>query len=67
MIQSSIKTRVVGIGLSLDVTTFAVVDIRGNIIVKSEFPTTDFTNPNEFAFNQDQQFAFEAIMYFIPP
>lgn len=48
MIQSSIKTRVVGIGLSLDVTTFAVVDIRGNIIVKSEFPTTDFTNPNEF-------------------
>lgn len=22
-----------------------------------------FTNPNEFAFNQDQQFAFEAIMY----
>jgi len=48
MIQRTIKTRVVGIGLSIDVTDYAIVDIRGNIIANRSFPTTDFPNVNEF-------------------
>ena len=48
MIQSTIKTRVVGVGLSIDETIFAIVDLRGNIIAKDSFPTTDFPNVNDF-------------------
>lgn len=48
MIRSTIKTRVVGIGLSLDETVYAIVDLRGNVIVKEKFATTDFPNVNEF-------------------
>ena len=48
MIERTIKTRVVGIGLSLDETAYAIVDVRGNIIAKEIFPTTDFQNVNEF-------------------
>lgn len=48
MIESTFKSRVVGVGLSIDQTVFAVVDVRGNIIAKSQFATTDFNNVNEF-------------------
>ncbi len=48
MIQQTIKTRVVGIGLSIDETAYAIVDVRGNIIAKKEFPTTKFQNVNDF-------------------
>ena len=48
MIERTIKTRVVGIGLSLDETAYAIVDVRGNIIAKEIFSTTDFQNVNEF-------------------
>jgi glucokinase len=48
MIQRTIKTRVVGIGLSIEETDYAIVDVRGNIIAKDAFATTDFPNVNEF-------------------
>jgi glucokinase len=48
MIQRTVKTRVVGIGLSIDETVYAIVDVRGNIIAKDTFATTDFVNVNEF-------------------
>ena len=48
MIQNMIKTRVVGVGMSIDETDYAIVDVRGNIIAKDSFPTTDFPNVNEF-------------------
>lgn len=42
MIINNIKTRVVGVGISMDQTTCAVVDIRGNIIATDSFPTADY-------------------------
>ena len=35
----TMKDRVVGVDISLEQTTLAVVDIRGNIIAKNSFPT----------------------------
>lgn len=48
MIQDVLKTRVVGIDISYIRTRFAIVDIRGNIIDKAEFPTTEHPSVNEF-------------------
>ena len=48
MIQDYTKTRVVGVDISIDITTFAIINVRGNIIAKSSFATTDFPNVNEF-------------------
>ena len=48
MIQNMIKTRVVGVGMSIDETDYAIVDVRGNIIAKDSFPTTDFPNVNDY-------------------
>ena len=42
------KTRVVGIDLGVENTTYAVVDIRGNIIVRDSFSTTDYPNVDNF-------------------
>lgn len=44
MAQENVKTRVVGVDISMETTTTAVVDIRGNFLAKSSFPTGD--NPN---------------------
>lgn len=35
------KTRVVGVDISSDFTTYALVDVRGNILAKDEFPTAE--------------------------
>ena len=48
MIQNMIKTRVVGVGMSIAETDYAIVDVRGNIIAKDSFPTTDFPNVNDY-------------------
>ena len=48
MLQSTIKTRVIGIDISIEETVYAIVDMRGNIIAKTEFATTDFPNVNDF-------------------
>ena len=46
MIQQ--KTRVVGVDISLERTTYAIVDIRGNIIAIDSFPTLECATANEF-------------------
>ena len=48
MEMNSIKTRVIGVDISSELTTYAIVDIRGNIIAKASFPTTDYDNVNDF-------------------
>ena len=49
MIEGAVKSRVVGVGLSVERTVYAIVDMRGTIIAQKEFPTTDFPNVNDFA------------------
>lgn len=48
MIQSAAKKRVVGVNISVDMTTFAIVDVRGNVATYEQFPTQDYPNINEF-------------------
>ncbi len=49
MIYEMTKTRVVGVNISLESTTTAVVDVRGNVIAKDDFPTGDNPNVGDFA------------------
>jgi len=44
----SIKTRVVGIDIRVARTTYAVVDVRGEIIAQDHFPTSDYPDVNDF-------------------
>lgn len=46
MIQSLTKTEVVGIDIGCETTTYAIVDVRGNIIAKDKFPTSTDENVN---------------------
>ena len=48
MIIDSMKTRVVGVGISLAKTTCAIVDLRGNIIASASFPTGDYPIISDF-------------------
>lgn len=48
MNQTAVKKRVVGVDISLDFTTFAIVDVRGNILAKDSFPTQDYPEINSF-------------------
>lgn len=48
MTLDTTKTRVAGVDISLDDTTFAIVDVRGNILAKDSFPTSDYPNVNDF-------------------
>lgn len=48
MERDTIKTRVIGVDVSSERTTYAIVDIRGNIIARSYFATPDFPNVNDF-------------------
>ena len=48
MIQNTFKTRVVGIDIDIERTTYAIVDVRGNIIAKDTFATYEYPNINEF-------------------
>ena len=43
-----IKTRVIGIDIRLEKTTYAVVDIRGEIVAQDYFDTTEFPDVNDF-------------------
>lgn len=44
----NIKTRVIGIDMRVDRTTYAVVDIRGEIVAQDYFLTTDYTDINDY-------------------
>ena len=44
-----IKTRVVGIDIRLERTTYAVVDMRGDIIAQDHFSTLEYPDVNDYA------------------
>ena len=48
MENTVIKTRVVGVDISLERTTFAIVDVRGNIIASDFMDTLAYATSNEF-------------------
>ena len=48
MDQTTVKKRVVGVDISLEATTYAVVDVRGNILARDSFPTEEYTDINSF-------------------
>ena len=48
MSQTTVKKRVIGVDISLEATTFAVVDVRGNIEAKDSFPTQDYPDIGGF-------------------
>ena len=41
MEENNIKTKVVGVDISIESTTYAMVDVRGNILAEDSFPTMD--------------------------
>lgn len=43
-----IKTKVVGVDIGVEQTTYAIVDIRGNILVKECFRTFDYPNLSDY-------------------
>jgi len=46
--EVTIKKRVVGIDISLDFTTYAIVDVKGDVIAMDSFPTMDYPEINQF-------------------
>ncbi len=48
MENTIIKTRVVGVDISLERTTYAIVDIRGNIIASEHMETLTYGSSNEY-------------------
>ena len=48
MVETSMKDKVFGVEISIERTAYAIIDIRGNIIARDEFATTDYTNINDF-------------------
>ena len=48
MNQAAVKKKVVGVDISLDATTYAIVDVRGNILAKDSFPTEDYPEINGY-------------------
>ena len=48
MDELQIKTKVIGVDITLEYTTCAVVDIRGTIIGKERFATSDYPNVNNY-------------------
>ena len=50
-----IKSRVVGVDISNESTTYAIVDVRGNIIAESSFPTEDYPDINNFVTNLSEK------------
>ena len=46
--NGKVKTRVVGVDVGVKFTTYAVVDIRGNIIAKEQMQTADYPDVNDF-------------------
>lgn len=48
MQQGTTKTKVVGIDISLEETTYAIINIRGNILARDGFRTSDYPNVNDY-------------------
>jgi glucokinase len=45
---TSIKKRVVGVDIGNMLTTYAIVDVRGNVIAHDSFPTVDYPDVNKY-------------------
>ncbi len=43
-----VKNRVIGVDISIERTSYAIVDVRGNIIARDSFPTQDYPNVSEY-------------------
>ena len=48
MDQTTVKKRVVGVDISLEETTYAVVDVRGNILDRDSLATEDYPDISNF-------------------
>ena len=48
MEQAIIKKWVVGVDISLEETTYAIVNAKGEILVKDSFPTENYPNANDY-------------------
>ena len=48
MEDNNLKTKVVGVDISIESTTYAMVDVRGNILAEDSFPTLDYPDVNNF-------------------
>ena len=48
MEEYNLKTKVVGVDISTESTTYAIVDIRGNILAEDSFDTSDYPDVNNF-------------------
>jgi glucokinase len=48
MEEYNIKSKVVGVDISNESTTYAIVDVRGNIIAEDSFSTEDYPDVNAF-------------------
>ena len=48
MEENTIKTKVVGVDISIESTTCAMVDVRGNILAEDSFSTLDYPDVNNF-------------------
>ena len=44
MIIDNIKTRVLGVDITVDKTTCAIIDIRGNLIATCDFATSEYSD-----------------------
>ena len=48
MYTTKMKERVVGVDIGLELTTYAIVDLRGNIIARDHFPTDEYATISSF-------------------
>ncbi len=48
MIENSSKTKVIGVDIGCEETVYAIIDVRGNIILKNSFSTTDYPDFNNY-------------------
>ena len=48
MEEIDVKSRVVGVDISNELTTYAIVDVRGNIIAENHFATYEYDDINNF-------------------
>lgn len=48
MEDTIIKNRVIGVDISVELTSYAIVDIRGHIVARDGFPTQDYPNVNDY-------------------
>ena len=46
--EENIKNRVVGVDISVTRTSYAIVDVRGNILAEDHFATNEYPNVNDF-------------------